>query len=193
MRKALATVIVGAVAAVGISAGAVFLTPATADAQEDTATETGPLEEILGDLVTEGVINQEQADAIAERLRQAGPFHGPHHKRGGHLETVADILGMEPSELLQALRDGDSVADVAGDQTDDVIDALVDEAAGRLDRAVESGRINQDEADEKLTEIRERITEMVNGEIDFSERRRPGTRGGSFGPPPADEVSSPAA
>jgi polyhydroxyalkanoate synthesis regulator phasin len=184
MRKALATLVIGAVAAVGITVGAATLTPTAATAQEDVvaAEGAGPLEEILGELVTEGVISQDQADAVAERIREAGPFHRAGHRRGAHLETVADLLDMEPAELGEALRDGQSIADLAGDDTQSVIDALVAEATERLDQAVADEKLTQDEADDKLAEITQRITDMVNGERPEDGRGRPGhgPRGGGF-------------
>ena len=184
MRKALATLVIGAVAAVGITVGAATLTPTAATAQEDVVVEegAGPLEEILGELVTEGVISQDQADAVAERIREAGPFHGAGHRHGAHLGTVADLLDMEPADLVEALRDGQSIADLAGNETQSVIDALVAEATERLDQAVADEKLTQGEADEKLVEISQRITNMVNGEGPEDGRGRPdhGPRGGGF-------------
>ena len=43
-----------------------------------------------------------------------------------------------------------------------VIDTLVNAAKEHLDEAVTNGRLTQEEADAKLVEITERITEMVN-------------------------------
>ena len=189
MRKALATLVIGAVAAVGITVGAATLTPTAATAQEEVVVEqgAGPLEEILGELVTEGVISQDQADAVAERIREAGPFHRAGHRRGAHLETVADLLDMEPADLTEALRDGQSIADLAGGETQSVIEALVAQATDRLDQAVADEKLTQDEADNKLVEITQRITDMVNGERPEDGRGRPdhGPRGSSgfFGQP----------
>jgi len=194
MRKAFATLVIGAVAAVGITAGAAALTPTAATAQEDGVVEetAGPLEDLLGELVTEGVITQDQADLVGERIRAAGPFHRMGHHRGAHLEVVAELLGMEATDVAEALRDGQSIADLAGDDTQSVIDALVTEATERLTAAVDDGRLIQEEADEKLDEITQRITNMVNGERPegFDGRRRPGPRGGGFFGPPTENASS---
>ena len=192
MRKALATTVIGAMAAVGITAGAVVLAPTSADAQEETVVEetAGPLEEVLGELVEEGVITQDQADIVGERIRENAPFRQHRHHRIGHLETVADLLDMEVGELAENLRGGQSIADLAGDQTDEVIDALVAEATDHINTAVENGRFSQDEADEKLADLTERITDMVNGELPdgVEGRRGPGPRGGGFlGSPPSGD------
>ena len=165
MRKALAATVIGAMAAIGITAGAVFLAPTSVDAQEETATEstTGPLDEVLSELVEEGVITQDQADIVGERIRANAPLRSHRQHRVGHLETVAELLDLEVSELVEGLRDGQSIADLAGDQTSAIIDALVSEATDHINAAVENDRLSQEEADEKLADLDERITDMVNG------------------------------
>jgi polyhydroxyalkanoate synthesis regulator phasin len=184
MRKALAIAVVGAMAAIGITAGAVLLAPTSVEAQEETAVENaaGPLEEVLGQLVEEGVINQEQADIVGERIRENAQFRPHRQHRLGHLETVAELLDVDLSELGESLRDGRSIADLAGDQTSAVVDALVSEATDHINNAVNSGRLSQEEADEKLATLGQRITDMVNGERPegVADRRGPGPRGGGF-------------
>ena len=86
------------------------------------------------------------------------------HRRGGrNLDTVAEVLGLEVDELRAQLSEGATIADVAGADLDAVIDALVAEKTERIADAVESGRLTQDEADEKLAEIEDRVTDKVNG------------------------------
>ncbi len=188
MRKALATLTIGLVAAVGITAGAAALTPTAATAQEVgvTGKAVGPLEKALGELVAEGVISQDQAETVAERIREAGPFHRMNHHRSAHLETVAGLLGIEKSDLAEALRDGRSIAELAGEDTQAVIDALVAEAFDRLTAAVDRGRFTQEEAAERLAGAVQRITDIVNGERpEVPEHRRGfGLRGGDFFGPP---------
>ena len=43
-----------------------------------------------------------------------------------------------------------------------VIDSLIAEAKSHLDLSVENGRLTQEEADAKLAEVTQRITEFVN-------------------------------
>jgi ribosomal protein S20 len=160
MRKVIATTL-GALLFVGMLS-------AVATAQEsdtDTAVpeRVSVLDSALDELVQEGVITQAQADTIAERLASAHrAFRG---SRVGHLETVAEVLDMTVDDLRASLQGGSSIADVAGDQAQAVIDALVAEHQARLDQAVEDGRIDADTAAEKATEIVERVTAMVNGEL----------------------------
>jgi uncharacterized protein YidB (DUF937 family) len=87
------------------------------------------------------------------------------HRRGRHLATAAEALGMTEEELRAELEDGKTIADVAGERgvdIDTVIDALVTVATA---------------------DIRERMTAVVNGEAPEGGRRAhhgPGGRRGGF-------------
>ena len=153
-------------------------------ATDDTATDvTGPeaergtrLRETLQELVDAGTITATQADAVTEHLVAQMPERGDH--RGEHRadrgrrpgmdgEVVAELLGIDLADLRSGLRAGQSIADLAeanGVDVDTVIDALVAEAAGHLDLAVENGRLTEAEAAEQLVDVTERITARVNGE-----------------------------
>jgi polyhydroxyalkanoate synthesis regulator phasin len=72
---------------------------------------------------------------------------------------------MDQAELRDQLRDGSTLAEIAQAQGVDVqvvIDALVAEAKAHLDEKVAEGDLTQEEADERLAEITERITDRVN-------------------------------
>lgn len=65
----------------------------------------------------------------------------------------------------------------------ELIDALVAEARTRLDEAVDAGRLDESEAAEKLADLEQRITDMVNGDLPlrgpgFGPGRHGGMRGG---------------
>jgi hypothetical protein len=155
----------------------------TDDTTDDTdrPDRAARLREALQELVDAGTITAAQADAVAshldEQLPERGGRGGPggpggfgHHGRPGFDgEVLAELLGIDVAELREQLRGGASIADIAeanGVDLQTVIDALVAEASEHLDLAVESGRLTQEEADEKLADVTERITEMV-------ERSRP--------------------
>lgn len=149
------------------------------DTSDDMSGETirpdrgARLRESLQELVDAGTITADQADAVAEHLAAQLPERDGHHGHRGHRgpgmdgEVVAGLLGIDAEELRDALRDGQSIADLAdanGVDVQTVIDALVDEAQGHLDLAVEDGRLTEAEAAEKAATIEERITAHVNGE-----------------------------
>ena len=136
------------------------------------------LRESLQELVDDGTITAEQADAVATHLVENRPERGEfgeRHGRGHHgpgmfgrgvaSEALTDLLGIDAQELRQQLRDGATLAEIAtaqGIEPQAVIDELLAEVQERLTNAVENGRIDQAEADEKLAEAETRITDMVN-------------------------------
>lgn len=101
-----------------------------------------------------------------ERDGRRGPG-GHHGKRGpGHVAQVAEILGIDdPQEIVDALEDGQTLAEVAtanGSSGTALVDALVADLSEKLDEAMANERITQERADEILTNAEEKITELVN-------------------------------
>ena len=160
-------------------------TDSTADAPTDDTTGTDEsadrpdrgawLEEALQPLVADGTITQAQADAVTSALQEARPEgrpggrgigRGMGHGRIGHsLEAAATAIGIAPDELRTALRDGQTIAEVAAENDVDiqtVIDAMAAEVKTHLDEEVAAGERTQEEADAKLADAIERITERLN-------------------------------
>lgn len=155
---------------------------------DDATTRPEPgvrLREQLQELVDDGTLTSEQADTVAtflgeNRSERGIPggfpgFPGGPGGRGGHgrghfgvgLESgeIAELFGLEGDELRDLMRDGQSLADIATAQGVDVqavIDTIVNATKEHFDEAVANGRLTQEEADTKLAELTERITEMVN-------------------------------
>lgn len=129
----------------------------------------------LDELVTDGTISAEQADAVADHLvDQAGNRagnragdrvrDGRQDRRSDRVATISELLGLDADTLRTELQDGATLAEIAeanGVSSDDLVDALVAEAMGRIDVAVENGRIDQEAADERAADLEERITERV--------------------------------
>jgi hypothetical protein len=81
------------------------------------------------------------------------------------LSAAATALGLSEADLRAQLRAGKSLATVAkekGVAVEKVVDALVAEAQQRLAGAVAAGRLTQAQADERLKDVRARITDRVN-------------------------------
>jgi len=200
----------------GAIAGIALTHPSISGAQTDTTTpSTAPssngdqpapergawIDEALAPLVANGTINQAQADAVKSALEAAKPpmghggpgFGGPGFGRGADLDAAATAIGISEDDLRTALQSGQSLAAIAqahGKTAQDVIDALVADAKTHIDERVASGDITQAEADQKLADLTDRITAMVNGELPLRGPGGPGFRGG---PPPASDSSSPTA
>lgn len=136
-----------------------------------TATEApagergGWVTDALAPLVENNTITQAQADAVRQALLDAKPVRGgPGPVR---LEVVAEAIGIDADDLRSALRDGQTIAEVAeanGVTADAVVAALVAALEEHLDERVAGGDMTQERADEILAEAPERITAVVNGE-----------------------------
>lgn len=144
----------------------------TAADDETALGDEGPVRsrilEWLAPLVDDDTITQEQADAVADTLADHLPRLRAGLMRGLHaVDDAADFLGMTGRELVEALRDGATLADLAEDHggADALIDHLVGLVEVHLDQAVADGRLTEEEAAERLAEATERITALVNGEL----------------------------
>ncbi len=87
-------------------------------------------------------------------------------------EVAAKTIGISHDDLVAALRDGSSIADVAeknGVDPSKVVDALVADATTRIDAAVEDGKIPE----ERAARIKERLPERMQKLVE-----REGPRGG---------------
>ena len=185
-------VIAGMAALIGILLGATVFGPGAANAQEATTTTTSTTEEssttrgaqrqerireALEPLVTDGTITSAQADAVSAQLSESFPGH---HLRRFHasLDVAAATIGITEAELVSALREGQSVAEVAeanGVSAQTVIDALVSEINTRVDEALAAGTLDEERATEIKANAVEKATSWVNGELPLL------PRGGLFG------------
>ena len=120
-KRMIAAVAVAAFAIGGV-AGTVFSSPAFAIAQEAEVSEeetepnlTDAIQKALSQLVTDKVITQTQADAVTDTLVESLPARGPHRGfRGGvQMATVATVIGIDVRDLMDALRDGSTIAEIA--------------------------------------------------------------------------------
>ena len=183
MRKIItAATVVASIAAGGV-AGAVIGAPTIAGAGETATGAAGWVRDALSGLVEDGTIDQGQADAVATALEEARPERGLHHLHLGHhlgLDAVAESLGITMEELRDALQDGRTIADVAGERGVDVqvvVDAIVAAQRARIDEAVAAGDLTRERADEILADAEERATALVEGDLRMRDGRR-----GRFGP-----------
>jgi polyhydroxyalkanoate synthesis regulator phasin len=161
-------------------------------AQTDEATDEAAqnavtrIAEKLQALVDDGTITADQANAVAETLAEGfkpGGRQGPGHR--ANPGAIAEFLGMEMDAFREALQEYDTLADLAaanGSSGTEVIDYLVGQAEEHLAEAVADGKFDQAEADEKLAQATERITEMVNSDIPEPGEGGPRGRRGPGGP-----------
>jgi polyhydroxyalkanoate synthesis regulator phasin len=137
------------------------------------------IRDALSGLVSDGSLTEEQADEVAGTLSAAGiGGSGRHGDRLGGLSAAATALGMTEDELRTALEtDGATLASIAEDRgvaRDTLVSALTQAAQERIAAAVEDGRLTQEQADQRLAELGERIDQQVDS-------TDPGSRGGRHG------------
>jgi transposase-like protein len=142
--------------------------------------------------VKAGRLTQEQADAIKRhkaedglvlgpggpprgpgfRGRFGGP-HGPPGPFGGPGEMVdaaAKAVGITPRELFSELRSGKSIAEIAeqhGKSLADVESAVRAAVKKHLDEEVSEGHLTQDQADEILGHVGDRLDELGSFKLRF--------------------------
>ena len=198
-KKIIATAIAASTLG-GAAAGATLLAPGFAGAQEDDGTTPAEarvrpdrgerIAEALQGLVGDGTLTRAQVDAVVDALSEARPDRGEGREgrhRGGPGRglgeggaDLAGILGLEPSAVREAISSGQTIADLAAEQGVDIqviVDAIVDAAETRVNGAVESGRIDQDKADEILANAEQHAEDLVNGELERPHHRRGGGNG----------------
>jgi hypothetical protein len=151
--------------------------------------------------VADGKLTQEQGDALKQRLEAEGvgiiglgppgEFHGgPHVGLHGGLDAAAQYLGLTEAELHEQVESGQTLAEIAAEQgktVEGLEQALIDAAKEDIAAAVEAGRLTQAQADEILSDLSDRIDDVVNGTFPPGGPGRHGPWDG--GPPPADAPS----
>jgi hypothetical protein len=170
----------GGLAALSITGGSVAVAAispfSAANAQSDGGTATtetpaarhGARLEALAPLVEDGTITQAQADAVKARLQELAPkggHRGGHAMKGAGMDEVATFLGLSAEELHGELRSGKTLAELAGDRVDALVEQLVAAANARIDQAVTDGKLTAEKAEELKANTAERITKMVNCEL----------------------------
>jgi polyhydroxyalkanoate synthesis regulator phasin len=145
---------------------------------DTTAERVQALTDALTDLVTGGTLTQEQSDTVAATLADSDALRdGGHH--GGRLldlEVAATALGLTEDDLRTALEaDGatlTTVADAQGVEVPALSDALTAAATDRIEQQVADGDLTQDEADETLAALPDRIAALLTDEIADRHGRR---------------------
>lgn len=166
-----------------------ILNDAAAQLGIEPAKLTNALEQALknrvDELVEEGHLTERQGEALKQRIdldrlpylavrpfetRFGGPgFPGGRiffPGLGPHLDEAAAYLGLSTNELRTALREGNTLADVAKDEGKSVnglVDRLVAAEKRDLEQAVEDDYLTDAQRDRAVATLEERVTDYVNG------------------------------
>jgi hypothetical protein len=110
------------------------------------------------------------------RMR-GGPFQEGHQ---GLVKITAEVTGLSEDEVVAALEDGQTFAEIAeGADVDpqEIVDAAIAEAESRLQEAVDEGRLTEERMDQMLERLAEELPERLE------EPWQPGgPMDGGFGP-----------
>jgi len=132
---------------------------------------------VVAQRVKDGKLKQELADKLSQRIDKMPlnqpPFPILPHRRGPSpmekltaqtsklmLDAAANTLGMSPTDLLQELRDGMTLAEIAqqkGVDSNKVKTAMLAAVNARIDEAVKNGKLAQDKAAELKSKIAEKL------------------------------------
>ena len=149
----------------------------------EDATKAAAIDEVDEQLQA-GKITKAQADELKARIRKGGApflfgerhrfggpgrFHGRlHHAPFGHLSAATDYLGLSFPQLLEQLKSGKSLADVAkaqGKSVDGLKKAMLADAKKRLAEAVDQDMLTEAQAKEMLGAIESKLDDIVNGKF----------------------------
>jgi hypothetical protein len=174
----------------------------------DDATKAAAIDQVDAQLKA-GQITQAQADELKKRIQDGdipplgalrggggpgfgfgfGPV-GPRAPGGllkagisDSLAAAAKYLGLSESALRDQLNDGKSLADVAKAQNKDVNglkDAILAAAKSDLDKAVSDKKLTQSQADDVYSNLKDRIDDLVNGQLRLHFRGHGGPGGPGF-------------
>ncbi|MCL5946523.1 MAG: hypothetical protein M1298_00665, partial [Chloroflexi bacterium] len=163
-----------------VSASMLAQTTTTTSTTQTSTTATrgqsGPLQHVLNQLVSQGTISKAQEATILtswqQYLRQHPPLHhfGGLH-RGGFgfqgLSVIASTLKLTPQQLMTDLHNGQTIAQIAQQQgvaLSTVKAAAIDRVKARLDQAVQRGRITQAQENTFLANLNKRLDTLFTSQ-----------------------------
>jgi hypothetical protein len=125
--------------------------------------------------VEAGRLTEERGEALKERIRSGDTpllgglgFREPGivHFHLGDLDTITSYLGLSTTEVRSRLADGQSLAEIAraeGKSPDGLVDAITAAAKEKVNSAVDAGTLTRGRADLILSDIEDRVADLVNG------------------------------
>lgn len=147
--------------------------------QAVTSTE----DDIINEQVQQGKITQQQGDALKQKIDQGpssegfplgGLFKGEGFGRGGfmgaNISDLSTFFGITTQQLQTELQSGKTLAQIAtehGKTADQLKTYITDQVKAQLDKAVASGSMTQQQEDNVLSQIGQKLDAMINGQANF--------------------------
>ncbi len=161
-------------AIVALAVGVVLASSAISSAQEGTETPTPSPSASADDDSTPTPSASADADDADSGSDSTEAGHGC--AGGGKHEVkaaAAEVLGLSEDEVRQALRDGQSLAQLAeaqGMSVEDFRAALLENITADLQAKLDAGDITQEEFDEATADLNENLDDIINSEGGFHDR-----------------------
>jgi hypothetical protein len=173
ISRPIAATVLAVTALGGGLAGALLLGPASADPSSSATTDAATTDAATTDAAASDAATTDAATTDAAAGDAANPAPAA-AACGNGLAAVAEAIGVSTADLRAALRDGQTLAEIARAndvEPQAVIDVLVANGTERLDAAVAAGLIDQATADERKAGLPDRAANLVNGELEHGVRR----------------------
>jgi uncharacterized protein YidB (DUF937 family) len=185
------SLVLGVAGALAVAGGGVGIAATRADSNEsqavidDAAKRLGvepaalsnalksALKDRIDAAVAAGRLTKAQGDALKARIDAGGPpilFGGLARGPFGHLlklDAAASYLGLTEAQVETQVAGRKTLAQIAkerGKSVDGLVDAMTAEVKSRLDAAVAAGKLTRAQADQALKDVKQRVTDRVNGE-----------------------------
>jgi hypothetical protein len=123
--------------------------------------------------VAAGRLTQAQGDELKARIQSGdvpligiGPGGGRHGGPRPGLDAAASYLGLTDAQLRASLRSGKTLAEIAeanSKSVDGLVGAMVAQAKQHLAADVAAGRLTKAQQQDILSNLEQRITDLVNG------------------------------
>lgn len=107
-------------------------------------------------------LNQANGDGIPQWHRPGPGRGGP---EGAPISVVADALGMTPQEVVTAMQDGKTLADIInenGGDLDSIVDEIIAPRVERINQLVENGYLDEQYVESLTAHARAEVTERMN-------------------------------
>jgi len=191
MKKKLVAVIATTAIALTVSAGSI--------ASADNGNGGAGFSTFLSELVTNGTITQQQADAIAKALADKKALAEANRPtkaemqahRAAEIAVITSTLGITEATLTSRIKAGESLATIAGSKKDALITALVAFENKEIDAKLAAGRLTAAQATQIRSNITTRVTEEVNEVRGFGKKGLSHGGKGSKGGPAAGGLVNP--
>lgn len=104
---------------------------------------------------------------LGQRQERSGPVAGLLREA---VSIISDVTGLNSRDLLQAAREGSTLAEIItenGGDVDAITADIVTAVTEQVNEFVAQGNLTQEQADELLANLEQTVTDLLNGELNL--------------------------